>query len=210
MTSAAAPPLRPLDQDNFVWSTIEEIGSVQSLHEAPKGATLNDDELWLVNDIPSGAHDLTQRLLIVAHGGRNGHRGMHVMETHVRRLSFISGLTRIVRDFCSKCLLCLHVKGGVVIETELLDHIASQGTLMAVETIVEHRLNPDMQAYEVKVKWLDLETIEDSWEPSKTMCEDVPHILLQFANNGQDDTFVRAVTSTLERKSRHLLKCRST
>ncbi|OWY97689.1 hypothetical protein PHMEG_00031725, partial [Phytophthora megakarya] len=68
--------------------------------------------------------------------------------------------------------------------------------------------NPDMQAYEVKVKWLDLETIEDSWEPSKTMCEDVPHILLQFANNGQDDTFVRAVTSTLERKSRHLLKCR--
>ncbi|GMF57135.1 unnamed protein product [Phytophthora fragariaefolia] len=52
---------------------------------------------------------------------------------------------------------------------ELLDHIASQGTLLAVEAIVNHKLNSDIEAYEVKVKWLGLETIEDSWEPCVKM-----------------------------------------
>lgn len=59
--------------------------------------------------------ELTQRLLLLAHCGRNGHRGMHVMENHIHRLFYIGGLSGIVRDFCSKCLLCLHVKGGVVV-----------------------------------------------------------------------------------------------
>ncbi|ETP13878.1 hypothetical protein F441_11108 [Phytophthora nicotianae CJ01A1] len=462
MASATPPPLCPLDQDGFVWPTIEEIGSVQALYDAPKGATLSDDELRLVNDvmwIPSGAHDLTRRLLIVAHYGRNGHCGMHVMENHIRRLFYIGGLTRIVRDFCSKCLLCLHTlhwdfltlgdsfgtsrytfvlkdkathftelvacdsptsevaakqgggrsrpetgkssrvrasiltlengsvervnrdilqvltalaleykvsfhdwpyllplvqssinhspvpslanrapvelftglpcpsaldtvffpggKGRVAtlnqpkpstverltklrenirnmhksakgerqrqakryrlrphyeqpvnfsvgdyvlrsrvdeklhanklrvmwigpyrvvgsidyyftvehlvsgktmdvhpsrlnlyaddslnVNEDLINHIASQGTLLAVEAIMGHRLNADMQAYEVKVKWLGLETIEDSWEPLKTMSQDVPQLLLQYANEAGDDTFLRAPTTAIDRKSR--------
>ncbi|KAG2770790.1 hypothetical protein PC129_g22578 [Phytophthora cactorum] len=86
---------------------------------------------------------------------------------------------------------------------ELLDHIASQGTLLAVDAIVEHRVNPDMQAYEVKVKWLGLETIEASWEPLKTMSEDVPQLLLQYANEAKDDALLRAVASAIERKKRH-------
>ncbi|KAE8962456.1 hypothetical protein PR001_g29701 [Phytophthora rubi] len=111
-------PLRPLDADDFVWPTIEEIGREQALHTPPKGATLDDSDLWRVNGvmwIPSEATDLTQRLLIIAHCGRNGHRGMHVMQNHIRRLFYVGGLDRIVKDFCAKCLLCLHVKGGVVI-----------------------------------------------------------------------------------------------
>lgn len=111
-------PLRPLDADNFVWPTIEEIGCEQARHMAPSRATLDDDDLWRISGviwIPSGATDLTRRLLIIAHCGRNGHRGMHVMQNHIRRLFYITGLNGIVRDFCSKCLLCLHVKGGVII-----------------------------------------------------------------------------------------------
>ncbi|GMF20799.1 unnamed protein product [Phytophthora lilii] len=83
---------------------------------------------------------------------------------------------------------------------ELLDNVASQGTLLAVEAIVEHRLNTDMQAYEVKVTWHGLETIEDSWEPLKTMCEDVPQLLLQYANGADDDDFLRTVTAAINRK----------
>ncbi|GMF33426.1 unnamed protein product [Phytophthora fragariaefolia] len=379
VTKCTSPlPLRPLDQDGFTWPTIDEIRNEQSRHDAPRDAILGNDKLWWVKNmiwIPSEAHDLTQRLLIVAHCGRNGHRGVHVMENHIRRSFHIPGLTRIARDVCLKCLLCLHVKGGVVIprpfsEThytfepndtlhwdffsvgdsfgasryvlvlkdeathfaelvacdsptsavaastildcakststrvqsplarlalsitistvehksfartivgqpcsdtldtiilpggkgrvdtltqlqprtierlnklqktlqqrpsllktsvnvkqnatghahttnrhtmdvhpsrlkfyaddslnvteELRDHIASQGTLLAVEAIVVHKLNSDMEAYEVKVKWLGLETIEDSWEPLKTMCEDVPQLLLQYANYVNDVIF---------------------
>ncbi|KAG2765384.1 hypothetical protein PC129_g23987 [Phytophthora cactorum] len=60
-----------------------------------------------------------------------------------------------------------------------------------------------MQAYEVKVKWLGLETIEASWEPLKTMSEDVPQLLLQYANEAKDDALLRAVTSAIDRKKRH-------
>ncbi|OWZ07337.1 Chromodomain protein [Phytophthora megakarya] len=87
------------------------------------------------------------------------------------------------------------------VNEELLDHMASQGTLQAVETIVEHRMNTDMHAYEVKVKWLGMEVIGESWEPMKTMSEDVPQLLLQYTNQATDDDFRLAVTSLVEGKS---------
>ncbi|POM77825.1 LOW QUALITY PROTEIN: Chromodomain containing hypothetical protein [Phytophthora palmivora] len=74
--------------------------------------------------------------------------------------------------------LKLYADSSLEITEELLDHIACQGTLLAVETIVDHRINSDMKAYEVKIKWSGLETIEDSWEPMKTMKEDIPQLLI--------------------------------
>eukprot|EP00644_Phytophthora_capsici_P014223 jgi/Phyca11/98769/e_gw1.3.1221.1 len=86
------------------------------------------------------------------------------------------------------------------ITEELLDHIASQGTLLAVEAIVEHRFNADMNAYEVKVKWLGLEPIEDSWEPLKTISEDVPQLLLAYAKEANDGEFLLATTTAIDSK----------
>ncbi|POM77453.1 Hypothetical protein PHPALM_5163 [Phytophthora palmivora] len=53
--------------------------------------------------------------MIIALCGRHRLRGMNVMENHIRRVFVIDGLSGIVRDFCKKFLLCLHVKGGLVI-----------------------------------------------------------------------------------------------
>ncbi|POM77826.1 Hypothetical protein PHPALM_4727 [Phytophthora palmivora] len=103
-------PLRPLDQEGFTWPTINEIGRLQALYNAPAGANLGDD-LWRISNliwIPKEESELIQRLLIIAHCGHHGHRGIHVMENHIRRLFCISGLGGLVRAFCSKCLLCLH------------------------------------------------------------------------------------------------------
>ncbi|KAG3016469.1 hypothetical protein PC120_g11600 [Phytophthora cactorum] len=44
----------------------------------------------------------------------------------------------------------------------LINGCTMDGTLLGVAAIVEHRIHPD-QAYEVKVKCLGLEVIEDSW-----------------------------------------------
>ncbi|ETL90651.1 hypothetical protein L917_10711, partial [Phytophthora nicotianae] len=98
--------------------------------------------------------------------------------------------------------LKLYANHSLNVNEDLLDHIASQGTLLAIEAIMGDRLNADMQAYEVKVKWLDFETIENSWEPLKTMSEDVPQLLLQYANEAGDDTFLRATPTAIHRKSR--------
>ncbi|GMF17256.1 unnamed protein product [Phytophthora fragariaefolia] len=390
------PTIRPLEEDAFVWPSIDEIGSIQPMHVAPQGAALDSNNLWKINDliwIPSEANELIERLLIIAHCGRNGHRRMHIMTNPIHRLFSIGGIFRIVRDFCRKRLLWLHVKGGVVIprsfsEThhtnernatlhrdfltlcesfgssryalvlkdeaihfvqlvarddptsqvaattildwysrfgppsvwvsdsgshfkanvtaelcrrlkgrhefilayspwekwtnratryhhhtqinfsvgdyvlrsrvdekrhgnklrvmwvgpyrvigssdyyftvehlvngttmdvhpsrlkfyavdslnvneETIDHIASQGTMMTVEEIVGHRMNHDMQAYEVKVRWLGLEAIEDSWEPIKSMSEDVPKLCLQYANEASDDDLLLAVTSLVNGKA---------
>ncbi|OWZ15751.1 LOW QUALITY PROTEIN: hypothetical protein PHMEG_00010553 [Phytophthora megakarya] len=95
---------RPLDDEAGDWSE-------QVLHTAPEGASLRDDDLWQVDGriwVLREATTLTQRLMIVAHCGQNGHCGMHVMFS-------IGGLSELVRDFCSRCLLCLHVEGGNVI-----------------------------------------------------------------------------------------------
>ncbi|POM77632.1 Chromodomain containing hypothetical protein [Phytophthora palmivora] len=96
--------------------------------------------------------------------------------------------------------LKFYADNSLDVSDELLDHIASQGTLLAVEAIVEHRLNSDMKAHEVKVKWLGLETIEDSWEPLKTIGEDVPQLLLEYAKIANDDDFLLAATSVIDPK----------
>ncbi|OWZ21943.1 hypothetical protein PHMEG_0003432 [Phytophthora megakarya] len=86
-------PLRPLDKDAFVWTTIDEIGSVQAMYDAPSCLTLDSEELWREQWEPRHV----------------------VMENHLRRWFYIVGLSGIVRAFCTKCLLWLHVKGGAVI-----------------------------------------------------------------------------------------------
>ncbi|GMF23386.1 unnamed protein product [Phytophthora fragariaefolia] len=94
--------------------------------------------------------------------------------------------------------LKMYADGSLNITEELIAHIASQGTLIAVDAIVGHRMNTYMHAYEVKVKWLGLETIEDSWELLKTMSEDVPQLLLQYATATTDDEFLRAGMSAID------------
>ncbi|KAE8998723.1 hypothetical protein PF011_g14932 [Phytophthora fragariae] len=96
--------------------------------------------------------------------------------------------------------LKMYADDSLNVTEELINHIASQGTLLAVEAIVEHRMKFDMHAYEVKVKWLGRETVEDSWEPLKTMSEDVPQLLLQYATTTSDDVFRCAVTTAIDSK----------
>ncbi|POM58209.1 Hypothetical protein PHPALM_37180 [Phytophthora palmivora] len=44
--------------------------------------------------------------------------------------------------------LKLYADSSLEVTEELLDHIACQGTLLAVEAIVYRRINSDMNAYE--------------------------------------------------------------
>jgi len=66
------------------------------------------------------------------------------------------------------------------ITEELLDHIASQGITLAINTIKEHRWNAAIDDYEVLVSWRGLEAIEDSWEPMKVLGRDVKVLLGKY------------------------------
>eukprot|EP00644_Phytophthora_capsici_P015120 jgi/Phyca11/127635/e_gw1.71.207.1 len=70
-----------------------------------------DDKLW----VPDSAKELRQRILIVAHCGSQGHRGLDAMLTTIKSVFLISSLEQHCRQFLKRCLLCKHVKGGNVI-----------------------------------------------------------------------------------------------
>ncbi|POM74205.1 Hypothetical protein PHPALM_8875, partial [Phytophthora palmivora] len=48
---------------------------------------------------------------------------------------------------------------------DVREHVASQGVVLAVSKLWEHRWCSAKKSYEVLVSWKGLESIEDSWEP---------------------------------------------
>ncbi|KAH9073144.1 hypothetical protein Ae201684P_014961 [Aphanomyces euteiches] len=122
-TQTVPPPgqhrLRPLDDPEFVWPTIDEISRAQAkfVKSKPAKADLRD-RLWMVADriwIPANAGDLIQRIMIVAHCGSMGHRGEAALVQHVQRKFQVDKLHQLAKKFIAACLLCPHVKGGRVL-----------------------------------------------------------------------------------------------
>lgn len=87
--------LRPLDEDNFVWSTLDELLDIQAVYEAPVDADQNEDGMITISNciwVPSEAKDLIQRMCVEAHCGAQDHRGQQSMVSHLRRLFTIEHL----------------------------------------------------------------------------------------------------------------------
>ncbi|KAF1313127.1 hypothetical protein FI667_g17682, partial [Globisporangium splendens] len=112
--------LRPLQSEHFEWpSRAEVIGtqrryvsSVNGATESADGALLVEGKLW----IPTKAVGLLERILVVAHCGIQSHRGEQVMTNQLQRSFAIENVARRVKHLVRACLLCKHVKGGVVIQ----------------------------------------------------------------------------------------------
>jgi hypothetical protein len=69
---------------------------------------------------------------------------------------------------------------------ELREHIASQGVILAVDELLEHRWHQEKQEYELKVRWKGLEQIEDSWESLKGLHKDIPVLLQRYVTASGD------------------------
>ncbi|KAE8978399.1 hypothetical protein PR001_g24855 [Phytophthora rubi] len=119
-SSQTLSELRPLQDDEFTWPTRSEIVRVQQQHkdDAPDGVVETSDgiqldgKLWL----PSKAKALLKRLFMVAHCGPQGHRGVNVMVELLERRFVLAKVRPTVTRFINQCLLCKHVKGGLVIQ----------------------------------------------------------------------------------------------
>lgn len=69
--------------------------------------------------------------------------------------------------------LKLYADSSLEVTEELLEHVASQGILLAVKELKEHRWNADIGDYEIRVEWKGLQTIEDSYEPMLSLSKEV-------------------------------------
>ncbi|CAK4484235.1 unnamed protein product, partial [Aphanomyces euteiches] len=53
-----------------------------------------------------------------------------------------------------------------------------------VEDIVDARYNSRAKSFEVKIKWRGLQDVENSWEPTDNIAEDVPVLFKAFCRRG--------------------------
>ncbi|OWZ20109.1 LOW QUALITY PROTEIN: hypothetical protein PHMEG_0005518 [Phytophthora megakarya] len=64
------------------------------------------------------------------------------------------------------------------VSEERLEHISSQGIVLAIEKFNSHRWNETIRDFEVL--WKGLEDIEDSYEPLASLAKDVPILVDQY------------------------------
>lgn len=113
--------LRPLDDDGFIWPSFSEIRGVQQQYSTscPRSAQRKREGVWYINHklwIPSEASSLTQRLLIIAHCGPQGHRGVQAMHTQLAKLFEWRNMRKDIELFMQNCLVCQRIKGPKIIK----------------------------------------------------------------------------------------------
>ena len=112
----------PLINETFVWPTIAEVqksqeNHLQERHMSPLTRSSHDllinaqGSVW----IPFG-HDgnLRLRIMIIAHTGSGGHRGIQSTTVAISKRFYWDGMREDVRSFCLSCLHCLRYKASIV------------------------------------------------------------------------------------------------
>lgn len=86
--------------------------------------------------------------------------------------------------------LKFYADSSLNVTEEILEHVAAQGIILSVNELKDHRWNASINDYEVLVNWRGLQSIEDSWEPMKSLAKDIKILLAQYVK--KQDTKVRA------------------
>lgn len=107
--------------DKFIWPSDEMIRKSQeaSRSRKPQAVTENlgrglmtaDGKIW----IPENDSELQLKLLVIAHCGAGGHRGIDSTKSTVSELYFWKTISEDCKDFVKSCLHCLIAKSGLKI-----------------------------------------------------------------------------------------------
>lgn len=122
--------LHPFDEgSDFVFPSLEDIWESQRKTQIVVAARkdletrLNDGYSYIYHNnkpwIPEDDKDLLHRILVVAHCGIAGHRGVASTTRAMQNYCSTLGLRTKVLDFMKLCLLCLQTKGGKIIPRPL-------------------------------------------------------------------------------------------
>ena len=103
--------------ENFDWPDIHELLNVQQQYyeKKPKESSTDDNGLVVMNGrmwVPEDAEDLQWRLLITAHCGSAGHRGIESTRSVLHEQFTWQGLYTDTMLFVSNCIHCLMSKTG--------------------------------------------------------------------------------------------------
>ncbi|ETN08089.1 hypothetical protein PPTG_11957 [Phytophthora nicotianae INRA-310] len=77
---------------------------------------------------------------------------------------------------------------------EVIEHVASQGIVLAVAELKENRWCAVKRDYELLVLWKGLDPIEDSWEPLQSLWKEIPVMIRAYAERTKGDSLLKHVT----------------
>ncbi|KAE8991469.1 hypothetical protein PF011_g17934 [Phytophthora fragariae] len=72
------------------------------------------------------------------------------------------------------------------ITDELLEHVAAQGIILAVNELKDHRWNAATNDYEIRVSWKGLQAIEDSYEPVQSLVKEIRVLVDNYVSKAKD------------------------
>ncbi|ETN02740.1 hypothetical protein PPTG_23880 [Phytophthora nicotianae INRA-310] len=82
--------------------------------------------------------------------------------------------------------LKFYADSDLEVTEELLEHVASQGIVSKVNRLNKHRWIEQKQVYELLLSWCGLEPIEDSWEPFRSLAQDIPALTRTYVEAAED------------------------
>ncbi|ETO60594.1 hypothetical protein F444_21235 [Phytophthora nicotianae P1976] len=78
---------------------------------------------------------------------------------------------------------------------EVREHVASQGIILTVAALLEHRWNSNKREFEILVSWEGLEPIDDSWESMTSLYKDIPAMVRNYSASQGNRSFQDAVAA---------------
>ncbi|POM65947.1 LOW QUALITY PROTEIN: Hypothetical protein PHPALM_18268 [Phytophthora palmivora] len=82
--------------------------------------------------------------------------------------------------------LKMYADSSLDVTDELLEHVSSQGIVLAVNKLNEHRWNDDIKDYEIRVSWKGLQQIEDSYEPFQSLAKEIRVLVGNYVAKAKD------------------------
>ena len=73
--------------------------------------------------------------------------------------------------------LKLFATADLLVTQDLLDHVAYVEGGHIVEALIDCKYNRQAKEWNILVKWMGIDEIENTWEPLSTLLEDVPAIV---------------------------------
>ncbi|ETN16098.1 hypothetical protein PPTG_21866 [Phytophthora nicotianae INRA-310] len=86
------------------------------------------------------------------------------------------------------------------VNEELLLHVTHNSEEHVVDTLLKARYNPNAKRHEIKVHWRGLDAVEDSWEPTDVLLQDVPAAVKAFVRSHNKQQPVKALRKALQLK----------
>lgn len=105
-------------------------------------------------------------------------------------------VTDDVRD-CHASRLKSFADRELRVDTELPEHVAHRNEGHVVERLEECRFSTETKAFELRVEWRGLDSIEDSWEPASNIQENVPVLYRAFVRAHSEEAVVKRMTRAL-------------